>query len=168
MKTRFLSILIIVLLIIPTFLQAQEADTVITERRISVSDYRSKMKAGWIGQMAGVGWGAPTEFRWQSKIIPEDKVPEWKPEMINVHAQDDLYVEMTFMRSMEVHGFDLSINQAGIDFANSKYMLWVANRIGRANLRKGIAPPNSGHPANSMASDAIDYQIEADFSGLGP
>jgi hypothetical protein len=166
MKTRFLSILVIVFLIVPTFLKAQEADTVITERRISVSEYRSKMKAGWIGQMAGVGWGFPTEFRYQSRIIPEDEVPEWKPEMINVYDQDDLYVEMTFMRSMEVYGFDLSINQAGIDFANSKYMLWVANRIGRANLRKGIAPPNSGHPANSKASDAIDYQIEADFSGL--
>ncbi len=31
---------------------------------------------------------------------------------------------------------------------------------------KGIAPPNSGHPAFSECSDAIDYQIEADFSGL--
>lgn len=46
---------------------AQEADTVITERRISVSEYRSKMKAGWIGQMVGVGWGAPTEFRTSGK-----------------------------------------------------------------------------------------------------
>ena len=24
--------------------------------------YADKMKAGWIGQMAGVAWGAPTEF----------------------------------------------------------------------------------------------------------
>ena len=34
------------------------------------------MKAGWIGQMAGVGVGGPTEFRWQGAIVPEDKVPE--------------------------------------------------------------------------------------------
>jgi hypothetical protein len=166
MKNCILSITIAVLLAVPIILQAQDMETEISERRITIKEYSSKMKAGWIGQMAGVGWGAPTEFQWQSKIIPEDKVPEWKPEMINVHAQDDLYVEMTFMRSMEVHGFDLSINQAGIDFANSKYLLWVANRVGRDNLRKGIAPPNSGHPSNSTASDAIDYQIEADFSGL--
>ena len=31
-------------------------------RKISVDEYISKAKAGWIGQMAGVGWGAPTEF----------------------------------------------------------------------------------------------------------
>ncbi len=128
------------LLILPLTLQAQSTDTEVHERRISVSEYRNKMMSGWIGQMAGVGWGAPTEFKYRSQIIPEDKVPEWKPEMINVYSQDDLYVEMTFMRSMEVHGFDLSMNQAGIDFANSKYLLWVANRVGRANLRKRYCP----------------------------
>jgi hypothetical protein len=137
-----------------------------TERRISVSEYRDKMMAGWIGQMAGVGWGEPTEFQYTARMIPSDKVPEWKPEMVNAYAQDDLYVEMTFLRSMEQYGFDVSQNQAGIDFANSKYMLWVANAEGRKNMRDGIAPPNSGHPAYNYAADAIDYQIEADFSGL--
>ena len=34
-----------------------------------------KMKAGWIGQMAGVGWGGPTEFRYKGVIMPEDKMP---------------------------------------------------------------------------------------------
>ncbi|MBP8912873.1 MAG: hypothetical protein KBI32_15340, partial [Phycisphaerae bacterium] len=29
-------------------------------RQISVEEYVDKMKAGWIGQMAGVGWGGPT------------------------------------------------------------------------------------------------------------
>jgi len=166
MKKIFVIAMSIVLTLMSFILQAQETDTDVTERRILVSEYRSKMMAGWIGQMAGVGWGAPTEFQWRSEIIPEDKVPEWKPEMINVFGEDDLHVEMTFLRSMEVYGIDVSINQAGIDFANSKYPLFVANRIGRANLRKGIAPPNSGHPMYSEASDAIDYQIEADFSGL--
>jgi hypothetical protein len=147
-------------------LLAQEENSVLTKRRISVREYRNKMMAGWIGQMAGVGWGAPTEFRYLAKTIPADQVPEWKPEMINVYNQDDLYVEMTFLRSMEVHGFDVSMNQAGLDFANSAYNLWVANKSGRDNLRKGIAPPNSGHPAYNENADAIDYQIEADFSGL--
>ena len=116
------------------------------ERRILVSEYRDKMMAGWIGQMAGVGWGAPTEFGHKGEIIPSDKVPEWVPKMVNVFGQDDLYVEMTFLRTLEEYGFDVSMKQAGIDFANSGYMLWHANRIGRENLLKGIAPPNSGHP----------------------
>lgn len=156
----------ILILSSPLTVDAQSPDTEVNERRISVRDYRNKMMAGWIGQMVGVGWGAPTEFRYKSEIMPADKVPEWTPKMINVFSQDDLYVEMTFLRSMEQYGFDVSMNQAGIDFANSAYMLWVANREGRNNLRAGIAPPNSGHPAYNPAADAIDYQIEADYSGL--
>ncbi|MCL2743409.1 MAG: ADP-ribosylglycohydrolase family protein [Planctomycetaceae bacterium] len=136
-------------------------------REISVKDYRDKMKGGWIGQIAGVCWGAPTEFKWKDKIIPEDKMPVWKPEMINeAFGQDDLYVEMTFLRSLEEYGLDVSIRQAGIDFANSEYNLWCANAAGRKNLRAGIAPPDSSHPKFNKCPNDIDYQIEADFSGL--
>lgn len=135
-------------------------------RKLSVEEYRSKMKAGWLGQMAGVGWGAPTEFRYNAEIIPEDNVPAWKPEMINQQYQDDIYVEMTFLKTLEDYGFDVSIRQAGIDFANSQYMLWHANKQGRYNLRSGIAPPYSGHPKYNSHADDIDYQIEADYSGL--
>ena len=135
-------------------------------RRIPVEEYRSKMKAGWLGQMAGVGWGAPTEFNFNAMIIPEDQVPRWNPNMINQHYQDDIYVEMTFLKTLEDHGFDVSIRQAGIDFANSQYMLWHANFYGRENLRSGIAPPYSGHPEYNAHADDIDYQIEADYSGL--
>ena len=128
--------------------------------------YVDKMKAGWIGQMAGVGWGAPTEFRHKGRILPEDQVPAWTPNRINQFDQDDIYVEMTFIQTLDDYGLDVSIRQAGIDFANSRYMLWHANRFGRENLRKGIAPPDSGHPAFNGHADDIDYQIEADFSGL--
>jgi hypothetical protein len=65
-----------------------------------------------------------------------------------------------------VHGLGVSIRQAGIDFANSGYRLWHANRAGRDNLRRGIAPPDSGHPQFNKHADDIDYQIEADFAGL--
>jgi len=135
-------------------------------RRLPLSEYRDKMKAGWLGQMAGVGWGGPTEFRYKGKIIPASRMPRWRPSMINQFNQDDIYVEMTFLRTLELHGFDVSIRQAGIDFANSGYRLWHANNAGRSNLRRGIAPPDSGHPKFNRHADDIDYQIEADYSGL--
>ena len=136
-------------------------------RHLSVKEYRDKMKAGWIGQIAGVSWGAPTEFKHRDKIMPESAMPKWQPRMINdAFGQDDLYVEMTFLRTMEQYGLDCSIRQAGIDFANSGYPLWCANEAGRKNLRKGIAPPDSSHPKFNKCPNDIDYQIEADFSGL--
>ncbi len=135
-------------------------------RRISAKEYAGKMKAGWIGQIIGVSWGAPTEGKFRT-IMPPDKVPPFTEDLINkAFNQDDLYVEMTFLRTLEQYGLDVSIRQAGIDFANSQYPLWVANRAGRSNLRKGIAPPDSSHPSLHKSSGAIDYQIEADYSGL--
>ena len=142
------------------------ADEKPRERRLSREEYRDKMKGGWIGQMAGVGIGGPTEFRWQGAIVPADKVPAWTPETINQFDQDDIYVEMTFLKTLQEHGLDATTRQAGIDFANSKYPLWHANAAGRKRLREGIAPPDSGHPAFNDHADDIDYQIEADFSGL--
>jgi len=135
-------------------------------RRIPVAEYLDKMKGGWIGQMAGVGWGYPTEFKYEGRIIPAEEMPEWKPDTVNQFQQDDIYVEMTFLRTLEQYGLDVSIRQAGIDFANSEYNLWHANRAGRDNLRRGIAPPDSGHPKFNRHADDIDYQIEADYSGL--
>ncbi|HPD28980.1 MAG TPA: ADP-ribosylglycohydrolase family protein [Phycisphaerae bacterium] len=156
--------LVIILLVVASVVAVVQAADV---RRLPVKEYRDKMKAGWLGQMAGVAWGAPTEFKWKGVIIPADKMPKWVPETINgSFQQDDLYVDMTFLRTLEVHGLDVSIRQAGIDFANSGYKLWHANKAGRDALRQGIAPPDSGHPQFNKHADDIDYQIEADFAGL--
>lgn len=136
-------------------------------RRLPVKEYRDRMKGGWIGQIVGVTWGGPTEGKFRDVIMPADKMPPWKPELLNdAFGQDDLYVEMTFLRTLEEHGFDVSIRQAGIDFANSEYRLWCANNVGRSNLRDGIAPPDSSHPKFHRCVNDIDYQIEADFAGL--
>lgn len=98
------------------------------ELRLSMDDYRDKMQGAWIGQMVGVEWGMPTEFKWNNVIIPEDKVPKWTPQMINGgFKNDDLYVEMTFLKTLEDFGLMVGIRQAGIDFANSRYGLWCAN-----------------------------------------
>jgi len=141
------------------------------ERRISVDEYRDKMEAGWLGQMIGVGWGLPTEFHYRWEIIPEDKTPAWTPEMVNQHHNDDLHIEMTFIKTLETYGLDVSARQAGIDFANVNTGVH-ANFYGKDALRSGIAPPDSGHPqfnrsgVNQIYSDEIDYQIESDFAGL--
>jgi hypothetical protein len=135
-------------------------------RRLPAREYLDRMKAGWIGQIIGVSWGAPTEGKFRT-IIPLDKVPPFREDLVNeAFDQDDLYVEMTFLRTLEQYGLEATIRQAGIDFANSQYRLWVANAAGRSNLRKGIAPPDSSHPQFHNSAGAIDYQIEADYSGL--
>lgn len=137
------------------------------ERRLSMEDYRDKMAGAWLGQSAGVAYGAPTEFKTIGATILDEKMPTWKPEMINnTFSQDDIYVEMTFLDVLVRKGLDVTAREAGIEFANSRYRLWCANANARDNLRRGIAAPWSGHPRFHPTPYDIDYQIEADYSGI--
>lgn len=154
-------------MVLGLFAGAQAQDANPQFRRLSVREYQEKMKAGWIGKMVGCAWGAPTEFKFKEQIVPADKMPKWSDDLVNASdSNDDLYVQMTFMESLDRYGLNVTQRQAGIDFANSKYELWHANAAGREALRKGIAPPDSGHPRFNTHADDIDYQIEADFAGL--
>lgn len=58
-------------------------------RRLPLEEYRDKMQGGWIGQMAGVGWGGPTEFKWRGEIIPaESRYTKEEMEKISVGAAE--------------------------------------------------------------------------------
>ena len=136
-------------------------------REISLADLQDKIRGGWAGQMIGVSYGAPTEFRWRGEIIPEDALPPWTPDRIkNSINQDDIYVDMTFAEVLEKKGLDATTADFGEMFRDSQYRLWHANLIGRRNLRRGIAAGDSGHPKYNAHANDIDFQIEADFIGL--
>ena len=124
-----------------------------------------KIRGGWAGQMIGVAYGAPTEFKWTGRIIDADLA--WKPGMLeNTLHQDDLYVEMTFAKVMDDLGLDATSRDYGRAFKDSKYSLWHANAGARRALNQGIEPPWSGHPKYNFHANDIDFQIEADFIGL--
>jgi len=128
--------------------------------------YLDKMQGAWVGQMVGVSYGAPYEFRAVGRIDDGDIRP-WKPEYVeNAIDQDDLYVEMTWLACLEDHGLDVTPEQAGRAFTETRYPLWHANHAGRENVRKGILPPASGHPDHNPHANDIDYQIEADVIGI--
>ncbi len=41
-------------------------------KEISVPVLRDKIQGGWAGQMIGVSYGAPTEFRYKERINEDD------------------------------------------------------------------------------------------------
>lgn len=135
-------------------------------RELSREKYIDKCKGAWLGQMIGVTFGDKYEFRYNG--IPNlDPLDEWTPESLErAFAQDDLYVEMTFLEAIEKYGINISFEQAGKAFADSQYPLWHANKAGRENVRKGIMPPLSGHPRFNPHADDIDFQIESDLFGI--
>ena len=134
-------------------------------RRMSRAVLEDKVRGGWAGQMIGVAYGAPTEFRSNGKINESEL--KWTPDMIeNTIHQDDLYVEMTFAEVMDRVGLDATTRQYGEMFRDSKYSLWHANAGARRNLARGIEAPMSGHPDFNIHANDIDFQIESDFIGL--
>ena len=135
--------------------------------KISVSDYRDRLKGGFVGQMAGVVYAAPYEFKFEGSIAPEWMLTGWSPAMMpGALIQDDVYVELTFLKTLEEHGLEVSPEQIGRDFAASRYPLWHANKAARDLLRAGVMPPLSGHPRLNPHADDIDFQIESDLFGL--
>lgn len=135
-------------------------------RRIPLETLRDKIKGGWAGQMIGVSFGAPTEFRWLARII-EDPLPVWTPDRVsNALDQDDLYVDMTFAEVLDRKGLDATAEDFGAMFREAKYNLWHANLAARRNLRRGVPAAMAGMPKYNAHANDIDFQIEADFIGL--
>jgi hypothetical protein len=137
-----------------------------TKRTIALDELRDKIEGGWAGQMIGVSFGAPTEFKYREKII-EDPLPEWKPERIsNALNQDDLYVDMTFAKVLDDKGLRASTDDFGAMFKDAQYALWHANLAARRALKRGVPATLSGTPKYNVHANDIDFQIEADFIGL--
>ena len=49
-----------------------------SSREITRAELRDKIEGGWAGQMIGVSYGAPTEFRFRQAMVPDDRLPEDK------------------------------------------------------------------------------------------
>ena len=159
MKSR---LLVITLLAVMTGAAAASAQSI----EISKDRFMDKCKGAWAGQMVGVCYADIYEFKSNGKPIT-DPLKDWAPQRVKgALGQDDVYVEMTFLKALEEHGLDITHEQAGKAFAASEYELWHANKRGRENVRRGIMPPASGHPDNNPHANDIDFQIEADLLGI--
>jgi hypothetical protein len=134
--------------------------------RLPKERYIDKCKGAWAGQMIGVCFGAPYEFKSTAKPLTEPLQPWTRDRITGALNQDDCYVEMTFLKALEDHGLDVTFEQAGKAFAASQYDLWHANLYGRENVRRGIMPPKSGSPEYNRHADDIDFQIESDLFGV--
>jgi len=134
-------------------------------RTIKPEVLKDKIAGGWAGKMIGVTYGAPTEFRAQSKIF-EDSI-KWKPSDIKGSLwQDDIYVQLTFLMSMDKYGIDAHAKKFQEMLAKAGYPLWHANMQARKNYYDSIFVPASGSPEYNLHADDIDFQIEADYIGF--
>lgn len=133
---------------------------------------QDKIKGGWAGQVVGVTYGGPTEFKYNATWINDYTPIEWYDGLLKQTYKrqpglyDDIYMDLTFVEVLEVKGFDATAKDFALAFAHAEYDLWHANQQARYNILHGIMPPASGHWQNNPEATSIDFQIEADFAGL--
>src|SRR5512133_1127322 len=162
MKINLFQVLVLLIAVATTSCnQKESADT----RTISNEVLKDKIAGGWAGKMVGVTYGAPTEFRAQGKTY-EDSI-KWVPSDVKGSIwQDDIYVQLTFLMTMDQYGIDAPAKKYQELFAKSGYMLWHANAQSRKNYFDSIFPPRSGAPEFNFHANDIDFQIEADYIGF--
>ena len=115
-------------LVISLFLILPNSCVFATENYLSEAAIIDKIKGGWVGQMAGVAWGAPTEFMAQGRIFSESEIPAWSAEMINNgFTQDDIYVEIPFLAAMKKYGVNATWSDFGNEFLDTSFGLCHAN-----------------------------------------
>jgi hypothetical protein len=161
MRKLQISILAVLLVLAFSACKTQKADV----QTINPKMLKDKIAGGWAGKMIGVTYGAPTEFRAQGKTF-DDSI-KWTPKDIRCSMwQDDIYVQLTFMMTMDKYGIDAPAKKFQEMFAKAGYMLWHANVQARKNYYDSIFPPASGSPEFNSHADDIDFQIESDYLGL--
>ena len=139
---------------------------------ISKSVLADKIKGGWAGQTIGCTYGGPVEFIYNGTMI-QDYIPiKWEKGAVKKYYDtfpglyDDIYMDLTFVEVFDRLGINAPVDSIAQAFAKSEYPLWHANQQARYNILNGISPRESGNWLNNPHADDIDYQIEADFSGL--
>jgi hypothetical protein len=159
-RTRSLILLSVLILI-----TASCDNSSVEFRSITPEVLKDKIAGGWAGKMIGVTYGAPTESRAQGKIYTDSI--NWKPSDIRGSMwQDDIYVQLTFLMSMDKYGIDAPAKKFQEMFARAGYPLWHANMQARKNFYDSIFAPLSGSPEYNLHADDIDFQIEADYIGF--
>ena len=83
--------------------------------------------------------------------------------------QDDIYIELLFLHGIKTFGPD-KVTARNLAETWLKYLnydrVWHASKTAYTNFKKGIWPPESGHPQNNPHYNDIDFQIESDLFGL--
>lgn len=141
-------------------------------RTMSKSVLLDKIKGGWAGQTIGCAYGGPTEFCYRGVMIPDSREIEYPDGHLKYFFEkvpslyDDIYMDLTFVDIYNKEGLDAPLEKFAQAFAYASYPLWHANMLGRYNIRHGVSPELAGYWKNNPHADCIDFQIEADFSGL--
>ena len=93
-------------------------------------------------------------------ITPLCQLPGYAP------VDDDYYYEMVAIRAFEKYGIGLTVQQLGQQWLENNAGSWGSSEQALLLLKRGITPPDTGHPRYNKLWWTIGPQFSADVYGV--
>lgn len=146
------------------FGQMQPANRISTTTQtaeLSHSEYLDRVQAIWMAQMIGQYTGVLYEHRTASSLpeTPVRHLPGYAP------VDDDYYYEMVAIRAFEKYGIGLTVEQLGQQWLENNAGSWGSSEQALLLLKRGVKPPDTGHPRYNKLWWTIGPQFSSDVYG---
>lgn len=128
---------------------------------LSRSEYLDRVQAIWTAQMVAQMTGVRFEHQQASALpaTPLTHLPGYAP------VDDDYYYEMVAIRAFEKYGINLTVDQLGQQWLENNAGSWGSSEQALILLKRGIKPPNTGHPRYNKLWWTIGAQFSSDLYG---
>ena len=147
-----------------TLLSSQSVKANPSPRTVQVTHekYLDRVQAVWTAQMIAQRTGGRFEHKPASTlpVTPMSHLPGYAP------VDDDYYYEMVAIRAFEKFGIGLTVEQLGQQWLENNAGSWGSSEQALLLLRRGIKPPDTGHPRYNKLWWTIGPQFSSDVYGV--
>src|SRR5271166_1562575 len=166
MKSRTVCLLCIASVftcVAPTQLPCQAVFSARSSRSLLLSraEYLDRVQAIWTAQMIAQITGVRFEHQ-PASVLPEtplSHLPGYAP------VDDDYYYEMVAIRAFEKYGIGLTVQQLGQQWLENDAGSWGSSEQALLLLKRGVKPPDTGHPRYNKLWWTIGPQFSSDVYG---
>ena len=141
--------------------QKREAPPGTETLALSHAEYLDRVQAVWTAQMIAQRTGGRFEHQTASalRVTPMSHLPGYAP------VDDDYYYEMVAIRAFEKYGIGLTVQQLGQQWLENNAGSWGSSEQSLLLLKRGIKPPDTGHPRYNKLWWTIGPQFSSDVYG---
>lgn len=129
---------------------------------LSRAEYVDRVQAAWVAQMLAcmMGW------QFEHQVASTVWVDQFPKEYDVAPIDDDWYYEMCAVRAFERYGIGMTVRQLGQQWLENGCGSWGSSEQARLLMRRGIQPPDTGHPRYNKLWFTIGPQFSSDVYGL--
>lgn len=129
---------------------------------LSRAEYAERARAIWLAQMVAQQLSLPFEHKPAAVV----DVRDYPRPVSHVGLDDDWYYEMVLLQALEQHGPDLTPRELGEFWDRYNVGTWGSSELARLNIRRGLYPPDSGHPRYNRLFFTMSNQARGELPGM--